>query len=187
MTEANTTAAMTKIVEILSPLSPEERRRVIGASLTLLGDTPSDSSVTGPSPQRQMGEEAGALPSRAQVWMNQNGLSMDDLQQVCHIADGAVEVIASEMPGKNDKEKTYSAYILIGVANLLASGSPAFDDKSARALCKTSGCFTGGNHATHLGARGNEFTGSKEKGWTLTAPGLKRGAELIKELSHREK
>lgn len=187
MTDINTAAVLTKIVEILTPLSAEERRRVIAASLTLLGDEPASLKTHGSVVNAQRGEATGELPSRTQLWMNQNSLSMDDLQQVFHIADGTVEVIASEMPGKNDKEKTYSAYILSGIANLVGSGSPAFDDHSARALCKSSGCFTGGNHAGHLSQRGNEFTGSKEKGWILTAPGLKRGAELIKELSKREK
>lgn len=187
MTEIKTTDALAKIVDILSPLSQDERRRVIGASLTLLGDEPiTIVKPNEPSP-RQTKEETGGLPARAHVWMNQNGLSLEELQQVFHITEEAVEVIASEIPGKDDKERTYSAYILTGIASLLRSGSPAFDDKSARALCKSSGCFTGGNHATHLRERGNEFTGSKEKGWTLTAPGLKRGAELIKALSGQEK
>jgi hypothetical protein len=31
-----------------------------------------------------------------------------------------------------------------------------------------------------MSAKGNLFTGSKDKGWKLTAPGLKRGAELVK-------
>jgi hypothetical protein len=35
----------------------------------------------------------------------------------------------------------------------------------------------------HIKERGNEFTGTKEKGWSLTAPGLKRGAALVKEMT----
>lgn len=183
--EIKTTDALTKIVDILSPLSPDERRRVIGASLTLLGDDPSSLQSSGGFTSYRQTSEMG-LPERAQLWMDQNSLSMEEVQQVFHISDGTVEVIASGMPGNNDKEKTYSAYILSGIASLLRTGNAAFDDKSARTLCKTSGCFTGGNHATHLNQKGNEFTGSKEKGWTLTAPGLKRGADLIKQLSKRE-
>lgn len=73
--------------------------------------------------------------------------------------------------------------MLVGIAKLLSSGDPSFDDKSARALCETSGCYDSANHAASLRDKGNEFTGTKDKGWTLTTPGLKRGAILIKELN----
>ena len=69
--------------------------------------------------------------------MRQNGLSWAQIQQVFHIADGAVEVIAPEIPGGSDKEKTYVAYVLLGLARLLESGNPFFDDKGARALCES--------------------------------------------------
>ena len=108
---------------------------------------------------------------------------MDELQQVFHLGNGDAEVIAGDIPGKNKKEKTYSAYILIGLSKLLSTGSPAFDDKSARALCESSGCYDQANHSVHIKERGNEFTGTKDKGWTLTAPGLKRAAVLIKEMT----
>ena len=188
MTDIKTTELLPKMMDILTPLSPEDRRRLIGAALTLLGDEAANVSVTAPGPRRQVDEGAEGLPARAKLWMDQNSISLDELQQVFQIADGAVEVIASEIPGKNDKEKTFSAYVLTGIKGLLATGNPVFDDKSARQLCKSSGCFTGGNHATHLSDHGNEFTGSKDRGWVLTAPGLKRGATLVKELNRqREK
>jgi hypothetical protein len=183
MAEIKVTEVVARIVDILTPLSSEERKRVISASLTLLGDEAASFRKTGAGASHESGEEAGDFSPRAQVWMRQNSISTDELQQVFHLADGAVEVIASEIPGKNAKEKTYSSYVLTGIARLLATGEPSFDDKSARALCKSSGCFNAANHALYLSDKGNEFTGTKEKGWTLTAPGLKRGAALVKELS----
>lgn len=187
MADAKIMDAVTKTVEILEPLSTEERQRVIKASLTLLGDESSGLERSARGSNGHTNDETNPLPPRAQVWMKQNGITADELNQVFHIADGTVQVIAPALPGNTDKEKTYSAYILVGIARLLASGNLAFDDKSARDLCKSSGCFTEGNHATHLKERGNEFTGTKEKGWTMTNPGLKRGAELIKELAKRER
>ena len=44
------------------------------------------------------------------------------------------------------------------------------------------GFFDGTNHMKYMKG-GNEFTGSKDKGWTLTAPGLKVGASLVTQLS----
>jgi hypothetical protein len=185
MTEVKTAELLPKMMEILTPLSPEDRRRLITATLTLLGDESANLSGPTSETRHQVSEVPEGMPPRAKLWMNQNSISLDELQQVFQLADGAADVIASDIPGKNDKEKTFSAYILTGISKLLAGGNPAFDDKTARQLCKTSGCFTGGNHATHLSGHGNEFTGSKDKGWVLTAPGLKRGAALVKELNRQ--
>jgi hypothetical protein len=174
--------AMTKVVEVLSPLSSEDRARVISAALALLGD------VQPKIVPRALGEliaddsELGAMSPRGKSWMSQSGVSAGELQQVFHMADGDAEVIAT-VPGRNKKEQTYNAYILTGLGQLLLTGSTAFTDKTARALCETSGCYDSANHAAHLKDKGNEFTGSKDKGWTLTAPGLKRAAELIKDLN----
>lgn len=183
MNEIETAGVMTKIVEALAPLASEERLRVVRAALTLLGETapiqdkkpdPEGSDLTG---------EVSALPARARAWIQQNGLSFEQLQQVFQFSEGSVEVIATEMPGQNDKEKSFNAYILTGIAKLLATNAPAFDDDTARTLCKASGCFNLSNHSGYMAQKGNEFTGSKLNGWTLTAPGLKRGATLVRELT----
>ena len=184
MSKNNAVNATTKLVDILMGLSPEERLRAIRAAMILIGEAPPSTDLQVPSDadlKRGIGEPT-QLPARARTWMTQNGIPGDRLQQVFHIADGVVEIIAS-VPGRNRKEQTYNAYILSGAAQLLATGNPSFQDKAARALCELSGCYDNTNHATYLKDRGNEFTGSKEKGWTLTAPGLRRAAELVKELS----
>jgi formylmethanofuran dehydrogenase subunit E-like metal-binding protein len=173
--------AMTKVVEVLSPLSPEERARVIGAALALLGDTQSTIAAPTPGGPKVEDVELGALPSRAKSWMSLHAISAVELQQIFHIEAGAADFIAA-VPGRNKKEQTYNAYVLTGLGQLLSTGAPAFTDKAARALCELSGCYDSANHSAHMKDKGNEFTGSKEKGWTLTAPGLKRAAELIKEL-----
>src|ERR1700722_17086649 len=86
-----------KVVEILKPLSSEDRARVMRAAMVLLGD---DGDKTVPSlgvgEQRSgTNEEIGNLPPRARVWMKQNNISEIQLQQVFHITEGAVEVIAA--------------------------------------------------------------------------------------------
>jgi hypothetical protein len=136
-----------------------------------------------PGEPEQDDAELGTLSPRARSWMSQHGVSAVELQQIFHVADGEVEVIAT-VPGRNKKNQTYNAYVLTGLSQFLATGTPAFTDKAARALCEASGCYDRANHAVHMKEKGNEFTGSKDKGWTLTAPGLKRAAELIKELQH---
>lgn len=171
-----------KIVELLTPLESEERQRVITASFALLGEALIPVKGVSNIP-KVIEEETDTMPIRTRAWMKQYGLSLDDIQQVFHIANGEATVIAAAMPGNNKREQTYNAYVLSGIAKLLATGDPSFDDKIARALCESSGCYDSANHSATLKDRGNEFTGSKDKGWTLTSPGLKRGADLIQGLN----
>jgi hypothetical protein len=172
------TDVVSVVVGALQPLESEERHRVVSASMTLLGESGFRSPKSVDDDNERAEEDSGALPGRASSWMKQNSVSLEQLRQVFHWTDGTVEVIAAEMPGKNNKEKVRNAYILLGIAQLLSSGVASFDDKSARALCEKLGIY---DHTNHMKAMkgGNEFTGSKDKGWTLTAPGLKHGAALV--------
>jgi len=181
MAKSKITEIVAKIVDLLTPLKTDERQRVIQASLTLVGEGPNTSGQSVASSKSD--QDLGGLSSRAQTWMRQNGLTLEVLQQVFHIEDGKVEVIASEVPGKGDKGKSLNAYILKGISQLLTSGDPSFDDKSARALCKEFGCYNDANHSVYMKDKGNEFAGSKEGGWKLTSPGLRRGAILLKEMA----
>src|SRR5882672_4747126 len=183
MADKKTTEIVSEIFELLNPLPSEDRHRVIQASLTLLGEVASPSKPRGEVDGS--GSDAGgdsSISSRARIWMKQYGISVEELQQVFQLEAGSAEVIAGEIPGKNKKEKTYNAYILTGMSALLSVGSSSFDDKSARALCERFGCYDQPNHSSIIKDRGNEFTGTKDTGWNLTAPGLKRGASLVKEM-----
>ena len=126
-------------------------------------------------------EGTGDLPPRARTWIKHNGLSLDQIHQVYLLDRDGVKVIASEIPGKNNRERVRNAYVLLGIASLLQSGDARFDDVAARALCDSRGFFDGTNHMKYM--KGSEFAGSREKGWVLTAPGLKLGASLVAQLS----
>ena len=104
-----------KIVELLTPLTSEERHRVINAAMAFLDDTPIKADRKSDD-ENDAGENMDDIPPRAQSWIKQNGLTTEEVQQVFHIADGNVEVIASGMPGKNQKAQTINAYMLIGIA-----------------------------------------------------------------------
>jgi hypothetical protein len=170
------TEILTAIVDLLTPLASEERQRVIGAALVLLGEnTPALSK----NAADMNDDESVTLPPKARQWVKQNGLTQDMLDQVFHLDNGAAEVLA-EAPGKSQKEKTINAYILAGVSQFLINGESRFSDKLAREICSASGCFSSTNHATYLKDKGSDFTGTRESGWLLTSPGLKRGAALVK-------
>lgn len=190
-TEIDIANIATKIVSLLTPLTSEQRQRAVQAALTLVGDTPlafkSSTDGSGVSDENVASVDNANITPRVRNWMRQNSLTMDLLQEVFHLHDGVGEVIAAEVPGKNAKEKTLNAYVLQGVCAFVTSGNAVFDDKSARSVAKTLGCLNLGNHVTYLNDRGNLFTGSKEKGWTLTAPGLTHGSSLIKGITKSDK
>lgn len=172
-----------KIVQLLEPLESEERLRIISASLTLLGETSLSLASRAGGDNLVDDENTIDLPPRARTWMKQYGVTVEQIAQVFHLDDDGAEIIVAAIPGKNKKEQTFNAYVLTGIASLLATGDSSFDDKAARKLCENSGCYDSANHSAYMKRRGNEITGSKDKGWKLTSPGVKRGAELVRESS----
>lgn len=168
------------IVQELAPFTSDERIRMIQASLTLLGDGHPGAirEIDGV----QIAGDTGQLPAQVRAWMKQNGLSMQQIQQVFHIEADDANVIAAQIPGKSNRDKVRNAYILSGTAQFLATGEIKFDDKTARELCEEYGFYDHTNHSKYLKG-GNEFSGSPKKGWTLTKPGLRAVAILIIELS----
>jgi hypothetical protein len=95
--------------------------------------------------------------------------------------DGTFDI--HDAPGKSKKEKTLNTYILTGVGKYLTTKTRDFDDSMARGFCESIGCYDPANHASHLKNKGSEFSGDKNKGYSLTNVGVKRGAALVKELA----
>ena len=111
--------------------------------------------------------------------MKRYGLTAVQIAHVFHRDGDDVKVIAT-IPGSTKRDQVVNAYVLSGIAKLLASGESKFDDKSARALCESGGFFDGTNHMKYM--KNSKFTGSKDKGWVLTTPGLEMGAALLSEI-----
>ena len=184
-----------KIVALLEPLSSDDRQKVINGSLTLLGEASSGgappSGASGSAGRAAGGgakpdENLSGLSARGTNWMKQNGLTKAQIERVFDITSDGVTIIASRVPGKNNKEQTHNAYVLQGVSRLLASGETTIEDKAARQVCEDLGCYNKANHAAYMSDKGNVLAGSKGSGWKLTAPGLKHGAELVKQLNKEE-
>jgi hypothetical protein len=182
-TPADIPAVTTNLYKLLQPLQSEERKRVIKAALAMLGD---DTSVANQNSERggdAVDDGDSDLPVKARQWMKKYDVTQERLNHVFHIENGSTEVIAHEAPGSSMKTMTINAYVLTGISQLLATGEAKFDDERARAVCKSMGCFDKGNHAKFMKEKGNVLSGSKESGWTLTGPGLKSGADLVKGLA----
>lgn len=178
-TTSNIIDVTTKVTNLLTPLNPGDRQRVMKASLTLLGE---DASALQPPGTTTTTAPAGGgkhVNPKVTNWMRANALTETQLDQ---IFDGG-EVIDLNVPGRFAKEKTINTYVIEGIASLLATGEPTVDDKKARELCSKVGCFNSANHSVYMGQKGNVLSGSKASGWRLTGPGLTKGAQLVKEMT----
>lgn len=182
MAKNDTVSACAQIVAILKRLKPDERLRAVQAALTLVGEARIQTPKS-EAPLVDAGEGAGDgaadLPPRVRAWLRQNELDAKLLSHAFHIEGDSANFIGN-MPGKDLKEKTINSYVVAGLTRFLASGETKFDDKSARALCETAGCYDATNHTKRLKEKGNRFTGSKSAGWALTIPGLTYAATLVK-------
>jgi hypothetical protein len=183
-TPTNIPAVTTELYNLLQPLDPAERKRIIKAALVLLGD---DTSAADQKPGTRDAVDDNApdddleLNARARTWMSRNNVTAEQLAHVFHIDGETIDIIADTAPGKNQKEQTINAFVLTGIGEFLKTGEAKFTDKAAREMCKKMGCLSETNHSTYMKKPGNILSGSKS-GWALTGPGLKAGAELIKGL-----
>jgi hypothetical protein len=184
--------AMGQVLAALQPLDPHAQTRVIrwvaeklqlGASFEAAVAQQISGTFLEKSKPPQFEPGAHQLSSAASTWIQQNGVTFPALESVFHLEGTEVTVIAAHIPGNSNREKVLNCYILAGVGEFLRTGNPVFTDKYARSLCHGFGCLDTTNHTKFLSEKGNEFTGSKDQGWTLTAPGKKRGAVLIKEIA----
>jgi hypothetical protein len=91
------TAITAQIFKLLEPLQSDERKRIIKASLTLLGE---EGNVEADASKKEEEQEGGntSLPAKARTWMRTNGITQEQLGQVFHVEDGTVAIIAAEAP-----------------------------------------------------------------------------------------
>jgi hypothetical protein len=181
-------ALVTGLYDLLEPAEPAERKKAIKAALTMLGDDTSVANEKGEKSKPSGDDEADEddFNAKTRSWMTRNKVTAEQLNHVFHIDGETVDIITDSAPGKNQKQQTINAYVLTGIRELIKAGDAKFDDKSGRESCEKMGCFGPTNHATYMGKPGNVLSGSKENGWSLTGPGLKTGADLVKELTTSE-
>jgi len=179
MNQKSLTQAVANVVQELEGFSSDDRHRIVAASMTLLGEAPARFVPEGETDESRLGQGV-QFPAKARNWMQQRALTMEQINQVFHFGDEGPEIIA-HIPGGTKKEQVRNAYVLCGIGRLLTYGETRFEDKVARGICESGGFFDSTNHMKYM--KCSEFTGSREKGWVLTAPGMNLGASLVTQLS----
>lgn len=175
-------AATPKLVQLLTPLTPEGRKRAIASAMMIFGET-APSTYSSKETDRQEPLAVGdGISHKAAAWMKKNNITREQLEHVFSIDKNAVDIIAAKMPGKGRAKQTVEVYVLCGVVTFLQSGELNFTDEYARSLCEKVGACDKANHAANIKKFGNLITGSKGSGWKLTNPGLSEGANIIKQL-----
>jgi hypothetical protein len=175
--------ALPKLIQTLTPLTPEDRQKAIRAALVIFGQTPSTPAAGIDEESGQTLPPANGSSNKASGWMKKFGISQDQLENLFAIDGDSVEIIATTMPGTSLRQKSVESYVIAGLASFLKTGDPAFTDKDARAVCSKVGCYDPSNHTNYMRAIGNLASGSKETGWKLSNPGLSRAAAIVKSLA----
>ena len=106
------------IVGVLSPLTSEERVRVVRAAMAFLGEELPGAATAAAADQAIT---SIGLPPKAMLWMKQNALTDDQLEQAFHIADGAADFIGT-LPGANKREQSLNAYVMAGSRAIVDEG-----------------------------------------------------------------
>jgi hypothetical protein len=178
-----TVDAIPKLVQLLAPLTPEDRQRAISAALIVFGQptTLKPGALTHQSADEQIASVAG-ISAKASAWMSKYSVTEAELEHVFSIDADSIDVIAGKLPGKSKRQQTVQAYLLSGLKSYLRSGDVAFSDRDARDTCDKVGCYDIANHSNYIKAFGNLINGGKDSGWRLTNPGLSEVAKVVKHL-----
>lgn len=169
--------------KLLFKLTAEDRQRIFNAVAAMCGDA--NVSMLPGAPARiaqHVPDLAQAdLPMKAARWLSSQNLSREALDAFIHIDGANSELIAVTIPGGSKREQMINCYLLCGITQLMKTGEASFQDEDALALCKKYKCHDVANHATYRKQIGNYLAGDKQRGFTLSAPGLKAAADLIRE------
>lgn len=181
----DSTQALTQLIKTLEPLSSDDRHRIINAALTFLGDHNATVKLT-QQHQRAVGthhaESDGDHPPDRASRMKKHSIPVEHVDSVYHFReDGTFDII--KVPGKSKRERTLSAYAIVGLGTYLGADKKDFTDVDARKVCEDQNCYDPANHAATMREEHPAFVGDKNKGWSLTTPGIRIAAGLLKEVA----
>ena len=187
-----------KMYELLEPLSSEDRHKCIKATMVFLGEeivgsakpsTHESSSAENNQPNgkhRPAIEIANDFGEKLKRWMVKHQVDRGALDNLFHIEQEVVELIADSVPGRSKKDKTINCYLLVGIKNLIQNDEARFADKEAMEFCQRTLSYDKNNHTAHRQALSSRASGDRSSGFSLTVPGLRDAAKLVKEMGEGE-
>jgi hypothetical protein len=107
MATKNITEVTGEVFGLLSPLSPEDRKRVINAVFALLGDpVPSGASATADKGKAGASLPEGLFGAKTRVWLAQHHLTKERLERVFYFQDGRADIHLTTVAGASKREQT---------------------------------------------------------------------------------
>lgn len=190
MAAKNITTITTEMYELLEPLDSTERQRTLKATLALLGESFGEIGGQDTRNKETRGEElpqhGDGLGENAARWMRQNQISRSAIDQLFHIDGNNVDLIVRSVVGNSRREKTLNAYLLVGIRNLLNTDEPRFTEKEAIEFSHLVDAYDRNNHTALRNAIGKRMSGDRSSAFTLTVPGLRDAANLIRVMGANE-
>lgn len=192
--------AMQTIHNALKPLDQDARGRVLGYVRQRLGmadaaDVAAGSRRSFPpteehretpaasTPGDEVDASSDAISPVALKWMKRAGLSKPALAKVFSIDLDQIELVTSEVPGENKRERLHNVFRLLAMAEYVATGAARVSHDELKEACLHYDAYDTANHAAGLKKLGREISGTKESGYTLTPAGITEATKLIKEMT----
>jgi hypothetical protein len=127
-------------------------------------------------------DEFTGISPVAQRWIQRNGLRAEQLSSIFSLGGDEIDLVANKVPGKSNRAKMRSVFLLKGAAAYLSGGAARLAHDKVKETCMHYGAYDRPNFATYLKEFASEISGSKESGYTLTARGLANAALIVKEM-----
>ena len=176
-----------EILKIAEGNSNEVLKRSFQAVLLLRGEVQNFAEQNKPPTGQNLNSNAGEFADtkigpKALKWIQRNGITRAQLDEVFHLSGETIELTASGVPGSSKRDMTVNCYLLMGIRGLLQFDEPKLNESDTLVQCKRLTAYDKNNHTTLRKYVGNRITGTKPD-FLLTGPGETAAAVLIKQMT----
>ena len=116
------------------------------------------------------------------VFADQFQIPSVSISQVYHLNGASYRIIVKDLKEKTSSKKQIKLALLLGIGELLTTGSPLFTKNRLIEACREYGTYDAPNFASHMKKQRDMFIAYGKNEWSLTVPAQQRAAEVIKEL-----
>jgi hypothetical protein len=194
--------AIGKVYDALKELAPEAQTRVlvyVAAKLNIEAPTPEvdpprrarssednaerSESETKHEAKQDSDDELEGISPVAKKWITRSGLQAASLSKVFSLSTDEIDLIAKTVPGKSQRDRMRSVFLLKGIAAYLGSGAARFSHAQIKEACLHYDAFDSTNFSKYLKSLSGEVSGSKDTEYALTPRGLAGATEMVKEMT----